>query len=480
MHLPAAAMSMPCSVVASRLRSASRNALATLLAAALAACGRTDPATAPAPVEGAAEAVAAIRTAAHPITGAAADYDPLLALVGDARIVLLGESTHGTHEFYRERLRITQRLIRERGFSAVAVEGGWGETYRVNEFVRGMRADATAEQALSDFTSFPRWMWANTVVRDLVQWIRNHNDTQPAARDVGFYGLDIQSLGPPMRTLLRTLGSVDAAAAERVRTRLSCLMPYADDPQRYGAAAVGASSASCQSAVAAVLADVRARAAARPSDPVQAEALFAAVRSAEVLAHGEEYYRAMHAGQQSTWNLRDRRMDEGLQALEAHLASIPDRAPKVVVWAHNTHTGDARHTENGEQGELNIGQLARERLGTGAVNVGFLTYAGTVFAAPDWGAEGRRYDLRPALPGSYASLLHDVRTAGGPREFLLVLRGESAAATALAGPRLERAVGVIYVPQTERQSHYFTARLARQFDVVIYVDSSTAVQPLAR
>ena len=466
---------------ASRLaRSRRSGAVATLLVALLASCGRNDPSTAPTPDADTQRTVATVRSAAHPITGAATDYDPLLTLIGDARVVLLGEATHGTHEFYRERARITQRLIRERGFTAVAVEGGWGETYRVNEFVRGMGADAGAQQALSDFTSFPQWMWANTDVRDLVQWIRTHNQAQPASQDVGFYGLDIQAFGPPMQTLLRTLGSVDAAAAERVRTRLSCLMPYREDPQRYGAAAARSSEASCQSAVAAVVSEVRARAAARPSDPMQAEALFAAVRSAEVVAHAEEYYRAMYEGGQSTWNLRDRRMDQGLQALETHLASVPGRAPKVVVWAHNTHTGDARQTESGEQGELNIGQLARERLGTGAVNVGFLTYAGTVYAAPDWGAAGRVYDLRPALAGSYSSLLHDVRTAGGPREFLVVLRGQSAVAAALAEPRLERAVGVIYAPQTERQSHYFTAKLARQFDVVIYVDSSTAVQPLTR
>jgi erythromycin esterase-like protein len=481
MYHPVPVVSMPSSLTSSRLRSAHRCARSILLAVGLgAACGRNDPTSAPTPQEGTAETVATVRAAAHPITGSAADYDSLLAVVGDARIVLLGEATHGTHEFYRERARITQRLIRERGFTAVAVEGGWGETYRVNEYVRGMRADASAEQALSDFTTFPRWMWANTDVRDLVRWIRTHNDAQPAAQDVGFYGLDIQALAAPMQTLLRTLGSVDAGAADRVRARLSCLAPYAADPQRYGAAVARASEASCQPAVAAAVAEVRARSATRPSDPVQAEALFAAARSAEVLAHGEEYFRAMHTGTQSTWNLRDRRMDEGLQALEAHLGAVPGRAPKVVVWAHNTHTGDARETESGEQGELNIGQLARERLGAAAVTVGFLTYAGTVFAAPAWGSEGRRYDLRPGLPGSYDALLHDVRAAGGPREFLLVLRGQSAAAAALAEPRLERAVGVVYAPQTERQSHYFTARLSRQFDVVVYVDSSTAVQPLTR
>jgi erythromycin esterase-like protein len=448
---------------------------ALLIVCALGACRSADPGTGPAPTA----VVDVVGAAARPITGGDTDHDPLLALVGDARVVLLGESTHGTHEFYRERARITQRLIRERGFTAVAVEGGWGETFRVNEYVRGLGSDATAEQALAGFTAFPRWMWANTDVRDLVQWMRAHNDARPAAADVGFYGLDIQSLGPPIQTLLRTLEGLDTAAAGRARSRLACLTPYLADPQAYGAAVARARDASCAQPVAAVVGELRQRAAVRPADPQQAEALFGAVRSAEVVAHAEEYFRVLHSGETSTWNLRDRRMHEGLEAVEAHLSSVPGRGAKVVVWAHNTHTGDARHTESGAQGELNVGQLARERLGPGAVNVGFLTYAGSVFAAPAWNEAGRVYALRPALPGSYASLLHDVAIRGDARDFLLVLRGPSPASEALAEPRLERAVGVVYAPQTERQSHYFEARLARQFDAVVFIDSSTAVRPLA-
>jgi erythromycin esterase-like protein len=459
-------------------RRAPRAPLLAFLAAALVACASNDPSTAPLPA-GSDAAVTAIRTAAHPIRGAATDYDPLLALVGDARVVLLGESTHGTHEFYRERARITQRLIAERGFTAVAIEGDWGETLRVNEYVRGLGADRSAEQALSGFTDFPQWMWRNAEVRDLVQWIRARNDAQPVTGDVGFYGLDIQSLAPPMDALLGYLTSTDPAAAERARSRLACLTAHGGDPQRYGAAVARSASASCQASVAELASEMRQRAAARPADPVQAELLFGAARSAQAIASGEEYFRVSYTGTANTWNLRDRRMAENLEAIETHLAATTGRPAKVVVWAHNTHTGDARATESGEQGELNIGQLSRERLGAAAVNVGFLTYVGSVFAAPEWGATGRVFDLRPALPESYAALLHGAATSGGPRDFLLVLRGQSQAATALAQPRLERAVGVIYVPQTERQSHYFGARLAQQFDAVVYVDSSRALQPLA-
>jgi erythromycin esterase-like protein len=455
-----------------------RGAVRSALVALVCACGEIDDATAPASGGAAVSAVAAVRAAAWPVTGAASDYDALLAMVGDARVVLLGESTHGTREFYRERARITQRLIRERGFTAVAVEGGWGEAYRVNEYVRGLGADVGAEQALAEFTRFPRWMWAYTEVRDLVQWMRTYNEGQPESADVGFYGLDIQSLGPAVTTLARVLAGLDPTLAERVRERLTCLTRYGDDEQAYGSAVASSPAASCQGAVAVAVEEVRQGASARPSDPARAESWFAAVRSAEVVAHAEEYVRAQYTGGTSTWNLRDRRMAEGLQALETHLASVPGRSARVVVWAHNTHTGDARETDSAERGELNLGQLARERLGAASVNVGFLTFTGTVFAAPDWGAEGRVDDLRPALSGSFASMLHDVATGGGPRDFLLVLRGESPAASALADWRLERAVGVVYLPATERQSHYFAARLSRQFDAVIHVDSSSALRPL--
>jgi erythromycin esterase-like protein len=458
-------------------RTAPRARILALVATALAACGGNEPATSPLPDDGgAAESV--VRSAAHPVTGAAGDYDPLLAIAGDARVVLLGEATHGTHEFYRERARITQRLVREHGFNAVAVEGDWSETFRVNEYVRGMSADRSAEQALSGFARFPQWMWRNVEVRDLVQWIRVHNDAQPVTSDVGFYGLDIQSLAPPIESLQRYLSAVDPAAAERVRGRLACLTAFGADPERYGPAVARSPNASCRADVAAVVDEMRARAATRPSDPVQAELLFGAVRSAQALASGEEYFRLSYTGGTSTWNLRDRRMSEGLEALEAHVAATTGRPAKIVVWAHNTHTGDARATESGQQGELNIGQLSRERLGPASVNVGFLTYSGRVFAAPDWGASGRVFDLRAALAESYSALFHAAAADGGPRDFLLVLRGESPVASTLARPRLQRAVGVIYVPQSERQSHYFTAQLARQFDAVIYFDSSSPVQPL--
>jgi erythromycin esterase-like protein len=452
-----------------RLRRALR---ATCLLAA-ASCGGAGSSPPDAPVP--ATTVGAVRASARPIAGAPSDYDSLLALVGDARVVLLGESTHGTHEFYRERARITQRLVTEKGFTAVAIEGDWPDTDRVNRYVRGLAGDATPEAALGNYTRFPVWMWRNEDVRDLARWLRTHNDAQPAERDVGIYGLDVYSLYTSADEVVAYLARVDAAAAARARERYACFTPYRSDPQRYGAAAAADARASCADEATAVRDELERRAAARPADPAQAEALFSAVRNAHAVANGEEYYRILFAGGASTWNLRDQRMAETLAALEAHLLAGTGRPARIVVWAHNTHVGDARHTQSGEQGELNVGQLMRQRHGAGAVLVGFLTYTGTVFAAPDWGRPGRVYDVRPALRGSYAALFDEARQ----RDVLLTLRGGTAA-EALAEPRLERAIGVIYRPDAERQSHYFTARLSRQFDAVVFLHTTTAVRPLAR
>jgi erythromycin esterase-like protein len=438
----------------------------------VAAC---DPVEAPAPATG--EAAEAVRQTAHPVTGEAADYDPLLAMIGDARVVMLGEQTHGTHEFYRERARITQRLIQEKGFSAVAIEGDWPETYRVNRFVRARGSDETAEQALSGYERFPVWMWRNADVLELVQWLRAHNDAQSDAADVGIYGLDVYSLGTSIDAVIQYLSQVEPAAAEQARGFYACFEPYDGDPQRYGqAAARNPGGASCEAHAAQVLRDMQQRAARRPADPVAAEELFSALRNAHAVVNAEEYFRTLYQGSPSTWNLRDQRMAENLEALEAHLAAATGRPAKVVVWAHNTHAGDARHTETAAQGELNIGQLVRDRHGANARLVGFFTYTGTVFAAPGWDRPGRVYDLRPALAGSFGDVFH----ASGVGDFLLPLAGESAVAAALAAPRLERAVGVVYAPQSERQSHYFTARLSRQFDAAVFFDVTSAVQPLPR
>ncbi len=373
--------------------------------------------------------IEALGKAAHPLTGGASDYDALLERVGEARVVLLGEASHGTHEFYRERARITRRLIEEKGFGAVVVEADWPDAYRVNRFVRGLPGDEEAVDALDGFKRFPTWMWRNADVLDFAGWMRDRNDHLAEPRRAGFYGLDLYSLHTSMQAVLRYLDRVDPAAARRARDRYACFDHFGEDPQAYGYAASFGLSDGCQDDVVAPLVEITRRG--------------------------------------------DRHMTETLEAVVAHLAHTGRRA-KVAVWAHNSHLGDARFTEMGEGGEVNVGQLVRERFGRDAVSVGFTTHTGTVTAATDWDAPAERKRVRPSMPGSYEGLFHDV----GLSRFLLML-GPSAPA-GLHEPRLERAIGVIYRPETERISHYFHARLPQQFDVVLHFDETRAVEPLER
>ncbi len=421
--------------------------------------------------------ISAIRKAAKPLTGGARDYDPLMTVIGDARFVLLGEATHGTHEFYRERARITERLIKEKGFTAVAVEGDWPDAARVHRFVRAQGQDKSAEQALSGFMSqFPQWMWGNAYVRDLVVWLRKHNQARGATQ-VGVYGLDLYSLGESAEEAVQTLERVDPTAARRARERYRGFARFRDKPETYGSAAALNPAASLQRAAREQFQELQQMSAARgpKMDAAQREALFSALQNARVVMNGEEYYRTMYTGGTSSWNLRDRHMADSLEALAAHLAA-QGKPPKVVVWAHNTHAGDARVTEMGEAGEWNVGQLMRQRQSGHSVLVGFTTYTGTVTAATSWGAPGQKMMVRPALPDSYSGLFH----AAGIGNALLVLRGSGQLALSLAEPRLERAIGVIYAPQTERASHYFMARMSKQFDAVIHIDRSRAIEPLKR
>src|SRR6266536_2929380 len=389
-----------------------------------------------------------LRERVRPSTDGQRDYDPLIEAAGSARFILLGEASHGTHEFYRERARITRRLIEEKGFGAVVVEADWPDAYRVNRFVRGLPGDEEAVDALFGFKRFPTWMWRNADVLDFVGWMRDRNDHLEEPRRADFY-----SLHTSMQAVLRYLDRVDPAAARRARDRYACFDHFGEDPQAYGYAASFGLSDGCQDDVVAPLVEITRRALdyARRDGLVAADEFFQAEQNARLVKNAEAYYRALFGGRASSWNLRDRHMTETLEAVVAHLAHT-GRPAKVAVWAHNSHLGDARFTEMGEGGEVNVGQLVREKFGKGAVNVGFTTHAGTVTAATDWDAPAERKRVRPSLPGSYEGLFHDV----GLSRFLLML-GPSAPA-GLQAPRLARAIGVIYRPETERMSHYFHAR----------------------
>ena len=423
-----------------------------------------------------ADALAPVRQAALPLTGTERDYDPLLEMIGDSRIVLLGDATHGTHEFYRERARITRRLIDERGFTAVAVEADWPDAYRVNHYVRDQSDDENAREALAGFERFPQWMWRNTEVVRLVEWLREHNlalaDGQPK---VGFYGVDLYSLYGSIDAVVRYLEAVDPDAAQRARERYSCFM-HTDEPQTYGQLVDLGITQSCEDEAVRQLNELRNRAGelAPSNGRLPEDEHFFAEQNARLVINAEEYYREMFRGSVSSWNLRDCHMADTIDALVRHF-SAKGQPARIVVWEHNSHLGDASATEMGEQGEWNVGQLVRERHGDQARLIGFTTYTGTVTAANDWDAPAERKRVRPGLAGSWEALLHDV----GLPAFFLPLRGaDDALRAVMREPRLERAIGVIYRPRTERQSHYFRARLADQFDGVIHIDETTALTPL--
>jgi erythromycin esterase-like protein len=419
-----------------------------------------------------------IRENLHPITGVSSDYDPLIEQIGEASFVLLGEASHGTHEFYRDRAQITKRLIREKGFAAVAVEADWPDAYRVNRYVRDTTSDAEAIDSLSGFKRFPTWMWRNADVLDFIGWLRAHNDgLQNSANRVGFYGLDLYSLHASIEAVLGYLAKVDPEAAKRARYRYSCFDHFGENTQAYGYAASLGLTESCENEVVSQLVELRRRAAdyANRDGQVAAEAFFFAEQNARLVKNAEEYYRSMFRRSVPSWNLRDRHMAETLESLVAYLEN-QGQPGKVVVWEHNSHLGDARATEMGERGELNVGQLVRERHGRDAVLIGFSTFTGTVTAASEWDAPAERKRVRPALKDSYEALFHEV----GISRFQISLREGSEMAFALNEPRLERAIGVIYRPETERQSHYFYARLADQFDALLHFDQTRAVEPLER
>ena len=403
-------------------------------------------------------------------------FGPLLDAIGDARLVLLGEASHGTHEFYQIRAELTKALITQRGFNLIAVEADWPDAYRVNRWVRHASEEPDAAAALGDFVRFPRWMWRNDVVVEFLQWLRAHNGTRDAPVRTGFYGLDLYSLHRSIDAVLNYLGKVDPEAAQRARQRYACFEDFTEDTQAYGYATTVGLSPSCEREVFDQLIDLRRRAAeyANRDGRVAQDEYFFAEQNARLVRNAEEYYRAMFGGRTESWNLRDTHMMETLEALLAWTARTAGQS-RAVVWAHNSHLGDARATQMGDWGELNLGQLVRQTYGRSAWLIGFTTHTGSVTAARDWGDPAERRRVTPSLAGSYERLFHDTALA----RFLLVLR-DAPVREFLRTERLERAIGVIYRPDTERASHYFRARLADQFDAVLHIDQTRALNPLER
>ncbi|MBV8179758.1 MAG: erythromycin esterase family protein [Mycobacterium sp.] len=406
--------------------------------------------------------------------------DTLEKVIGEARIVLIGESSHGTHEFYEARAAITKWLIEQKGFCAVAAEADWPDAYRVNRYVRGLGEDKSADDALSGFERFPAWMWRNVVVRDFAEWLREHNQRCRSAggRESGFYGLDLYSLHRSMNEVIAYLDRVDPTAAARARLRYACFdHASADDGQAYGFAAAFGAGPSCERQAIEQLVEFQRNALvyARRDGLLAEDEAFYAQQNARTVRNAEVYYRAMFSGRVTSWNLRDAHMAESLQSLLAHLDRHQQTEPaRIVVWAHNSHVGDCRATEMSADGQLTLGQLVRERYREESRLIGFTTYAGTVTAASEWGGIAERKAVRPALNGSVEELFHE---AGGSAFLVSPVIGPGAAVP-LDAVRLGRAIGVIYQPATERQSHYFHTRPADQFDAIIHIDHTRALEPL--
>lgn len=387
---------------------------------------------------------------------------------GEARVVLLGEASHGTAEFYQARAAITRWLIEQRGFTVVALETDWPDARSFDAHVRGRPAPEGADRA---FSRFPTWMWRNKEFSAFLGWMRQHNAGKPAARQAGVYGLDLYSLQASMRAVIDYLDQEDPEAARLARLRYGCLTPWADEPAVYGRMAMSSGYARCEKLVSIMLTDLLKR--QLEDNAADKEALFDNTQNARLVRDAEAYYRAMYYGGPEAWNLRDRHMFDTLDAL----ISAKGKEVRAVVWAHNSHIGDARATEMGAiREELNLGQLCREKWGRNAALIGLGTHGGTVACASEWDGPMEVKTLNPALPDSHEACAHDARI---PRYLLDLRPGKHEdLRTQLSEPRLERFIGVIYRPETERWSHYVEARLPRQFDAYAWFDETHATTPL--
>lgn len=411
-----------------------------------------------------------VRRRALPLTGGEGDFDDLMDLLGDARIVMLGEASHGTADFYATRARLTQRLIAEKGFDLVAIEGDWPDSLGVNRFVKG--GPGTALDSLRGFRRYPTWMWRNTVVLSFIEWLRAFNDGLGGRRPkVGFYGLDVYSLHASMEAVLRFLRRVDPQAAAVAQERFACFEPFGEDTQQYALRAHFLSE-SCEQEVVQTLKDLQQRR-WRYVGETSSEAVFEAELNALAVLDAERYYRAMVASDATSWNLRDEHMATVLERLLAH--GGPDT--KAILWEHNTHIGDFRATGEAAAGYLNIGQLVRERYGHDAVAVGFGTHRGTVTCSSEWDGPAEFKRVPPARPGSYEDVFHQ----SGIANFYLRLKGLEPTDMPdawLYQPQDERAIGVVYHPERENYGNYLSSRLAERYDAYFFFDETLAVEPI--
>ncbi len=399
------------------------------------------------------------------------NLDKMLERIADCRLVLLGEASHGTAEFYEMRARITRELIEKKGFNIVAVEADWPDASHIDDYIHGKSPDPLLES--TPFSRFPTWMWANHSVLNFTHWLKDHNTTvRDPEKQVGFYGLDLYSLYSSIEAVLNYLDEVDPGTAQVARMRYGCLMPWADDPGMYGQVVITKQYRKCENDVLATLRDLL----QKRTDYTRADGdrFFNAEQNARLVTNAERYYRTMYYAENSSWNQRDQHMFDTLRSV----LSFRGPQSKAVIWEHNSHIGDARATQMSARGELNIGQLTRQKFTDSCYLIGFGTDHGTVAAASEWGGPMEVKQVQAAHMDSYERLCHDTETDN----FILPLSQPLMQTTRnkLLAERLERAIGVIYRPETELQSHYFYASLPRQFDEYIWFDETRAVEPLTR
>ncbi|HYF97794.1 MAG TPA: erythromycin esterase family protein [Coxiellaceae bacterium] len=403
-------------------------------------------------------------------------FDSLIKLVGDSRIVLMGEASHGTEEFYNARIELTKRLILENEFNAIAIEADWTSAIPICHYLKGISEDS-AEDSLSEFKRFPEWMWRNTTIPPFLQWLRNHNDGYSSDQaKIGLYGLDLYCLNNSMQAVIDYLKHYDEAAANIAMQRYACFDHHVADPQQYVYLVENKLKTPCVKEVSNQFLDMQHLAFTRLTKNLsdKTDALFYALQNARLVKNAEHYYRALFESNQLSWNIRDQHMAETVQNLIAYLEDKLNKPAKIIVWAHNSHVGDARATEMSAKGELNLGQIVREQFNLSSCLIGFSTYSGKVTAADNWGSEGQCKTIQPALRGSYEFLLHNLHM----KNFSLNLRKDVRVNELLLAPQLQRTIGVIYRPDSERMSHYYFSRLPYQFDALVHFDRSTAIKPI--
>lgn len=399
----------------------------------------------------------------------------LMDRIGEARFVLIGEATHGTAEFYEARAEITKQLIIQKGFMAVAIEGDWPDVYRMDRYVKSM-GDINIQTALNGFERFPQWMWRNVTLPPFLTWLRDFNDRLPHKAKVGFYGLDLYSLHHSMHAVIAYLQKTDPEAAKRAIERYACFDHVSFEPENYGyLISIGLKESCIRMAVDQLMELQHNAYAYLKQDGMDVEdEYFYATQNARLVKNAESYYRAHFENSISSWNIRDTHMMQTLNVLSDHIEKRLNKPAKIVIWAHNSHVGDARATEMGDQGEINIGQLIREEHENDCYIIGFSTYEGEVTAASTWGGPAIRKVVKPGLPSSYEELFHQLKYDN----FQLHVSEDKQIEHYLHYPRLQRAIGVIYRPETERISHYFLTKLPYQFDTVIHFDKTHAIEPL--